>query len=109
MAYAFIGLFLCLTCGWIYSEYRPVATSSRVALGGAVILFLCAAIYANAVGNFYRNAHNAAAIRMLGEALNDGDVDAARNAIQKYNSQQPGQTGHVIVEFLSNRKQDSSN
>ncbi|MGY8750321.1 MAG: hypothetical protein ACKVHR_19955 [Pirellulales bacterium] len=109
MEYAIIGLFLCLVSGWIYSEYRPAATQTRIALGGAVILLLCAAIYSMEVGKFYRNAHNAAAIRLLGEALDDGDVEAARNAIHKYDTQNERQTGNLIVEALSNRKRNPSN
>jgi hypothetical protein len=108
MAYAFIGFFACLVCGWIYSEVRDAASSTRIALGGSAILILCAVIYASEVGDFYRNAHNAAAIRMLGEALDDGDIDNARNAINKYNASDSQQTGYVIVEFLSNRKREST-
>ncbi len=103
MAYAIICLFACLTCGWIYSECSPATASPRIAFGGAAILMLCATIYATEVGNFHRNAHNAAAIRMLGEALDDDDVDAARNAINEYNAN-PRQSGYVIVEFLSDHK-----
>ena len=62
MAYVIIGLFSCLIACWVWSEYKINNPSTRVALGGAAILVLCAALYASELRNFYHDAHNSAAI-----------------------------------------------
>lgn len=108
MAYIIIGLFACLVAGWIWAEYKLDNPSTRLALGGAVILMLCATLFASEQRNFYHGSHNSAAIRLLGEALDDGDVESARHAIHEYNAQEPRQTGHVIVSFLADRKRNKN-
>ncbi len=104
MAYVIIVLFACLIAGWVWAEYKIKNSSTRVALGGAAILVLCAALYTSELRNFYHDAHNSAAFRLLVEALDDGDYESARDAIQEYHAQDPRQTGHVIVSFLADRK-----
>ena len=108
MAYLIIGLFACLVAGWVWAEYKINNPSTRLALGGAAILMLCATLYASEQRNFYHDAHNAAAIRLLGEALDDRDVESARNAIHDYHAQNPRQTGHVIVSSLADRKRNKN-
>lgn len=108
MAYVIIGLFVCLIAGWVWAEYKIKTPSSRIALGGAAILLLCATLYASELRNFYHDAHNSAAFRLLGEALDDGDHESARDAIHHYNDQNPRQTGHVIVNFLADRKRNQN-
>ena len=108
MAYVIIGLFASLVSGWIWAEYNIKNPSTRLALGGAAILMLCASLFASAQMNFYHDAHNSAAIRLLGEALDDGDIESARNAIHVYNAQTPRQTGHIIVSVLGDRKRNKN-
>lgn len=104
MAYIITGLFACLIAGWVWAEYKIKNPATRLALGGAAILMLCAALYSSEQRNFYQDAYDSAAFRLLCEALDDGDFDSARDAIHHYNAQDPRQTGHVIVSFLSDRK-----
>ena len=108
MAYLIIGLFACLIAGWVWAEYKIENPSTRVALGGAAILVLCATLYTSELRNFYHDSHNSAAFRLLGEALDDGDFESARGALHEYNAQNPRQTGHVIVGFLADRKRNQS-
>ena len=65
-------------------------------------MFLLAMSYANAVGNSARETHSNAAIRLIGEALDDNDVDAVRKAIAEYNDR--NRSPSVIVEVLSDRE-----
>ena len=104
MAYAIFGLLAVLFACWIWSEYRVVNPPTRIALGSSVILMLTGFLFALAQSSFIRDSHNAAAIRLLGEALDDGDFQSAQNAIQQYNSISPRPTGYAIVEILSDRK-----
>ena len=104
MAYIIFGLFACLIAGWVWAEYKVKDPSTRLALGGAAILMLFAALYSSEQRNFYHDAHNSAAFRLLGEALDDGDNESAREAIHHYNAQNPRQTGHVIVSYLADRQ-----
>ena len=69
-----------------------------------MVLFLCAVFYACEVSKAAHDAHSKAAIRLIGEALDDGDIDSARNAIHEYNTQ--GQSPAVIVDILADRNQD---
>jgi len=108
MAYVIIGLLASLNAGWIWAEYKIKNPSTRLALGGAASFMLCATLYASEQRKFYHDAHNSAAIGLLGEALDDGDVESARNAIHEYNSQKPQQTGHVSVSFLADRKRNKN-
>ena len=71
-------------------------------ISAVLILSLAASIYAIAVGNGIRDAHTKAAMRLIGEALDDDDVDSVRNAIREYNNQ--GQSPYVIVELLADRE-----
>ncbi len=97
-----------MIAGWVWAEYKTKNPATRVALGGAAILALCTALYTSELRNFYHNAHNSAAVRMLGEALEAGDHESALDAIRYYNAQEPRQTGHVIVSFLADRKRDQN-
>ena len=109
MAYVIVGLLLFLFAAWIWAEYKIETPSTRLAFGGAVIFMLCATIYASEKSRFYLHAHNSAAIRMLGEALEDGDTKTALDAIHEYNAQNPRQkTGYVIVDFLADRKRSEN-
>ena len=74
----------------------------RTLIGTGLVLFLLAVMYANAVGNAARDAHSKAAIRLIDEALDDGDTEAVRNAIAEYNTR--GKSLSVIVEVLADRK-----
>ena len=74
----------------------------RTVFVAGIILVLLAVLYANAVGNAARTAHSNAAIRLIGEAIDDNDFGAVRNAISQYNER--GKSPSVIVEALSNRK-----
>lgn len=109
MAYIIIGLFARLIAGWVWAEYKIKNPSTRVALGGVATFLLCTVIYTSELRNFYQEAHNSAAFRLLGEALENGDHEAARDAIQLYNAQDRRQTGHVIVSFLAERKRTKIN
>lgn len=67
-----------------------------------LILSLAASIYAMSVANGIRDAHTKAAMRLIGEALDDDDVDSVRNAIREYRNQ--GQSPYVIVKLLADRE-----
>lgn len=108
MAFLVLILFVGLLAVWVWAEYKVDTAATRLALGAAVVLMLCAALYSSQLRNFYHDSHNAAAIRMLGEALDDGDVEAARDAIHDYNSQDSQPTGYAIVSFLSERKRTTN-
>ncbi len=74
----------------------------RILLIAGLILFLIAVIYAYAVEIKLRDAHSNAAFRLIGEALQDGDVEAVQMAIGEYERQ--GSSPSIIVDVLSDRK-----
>ena len=108
MAYIIFGLLACAIVAWIWAEYNIKTPITRVTLGAVVVLAFCVTLYTAELRNFYHNAQNSAAFRMLGEALEDGDVESARNALDEYNAQDPKQTGHIIVNYLADRKRENS-
>ena len=107
MAYAIFGLLAVLFAFWIWSEYKVVNPATRIALGSSVILMLAGFLFASAQSSFIRNSHNAAAIRLLGEAIDDWEVESAQKAIKQYNSLSRRSTGNAIVEILADRKRPS--
>jgi len=82
MGYLIIGLFACMLAGWVWSEYKLENPSARIALGSVVILMLGAVLCSLQLRSIHHDTHNSAAFRMLGEALDDGDFESARRAIQ---------------------------
>ena len=76
--------------------------SLRTSLVTGLILALLAMLYANAVGNAAREARSKAAILAIGEALDDGDVEAVRKAIAEYNARD--RSPSVIIELLDSRE-----
>ena len=103
MAYLFVVLLVCLILAWVWSEYLENARSTRLSLGGLAILLLGASLFATIVANQYRQKHYSASIRMLGETLEQGDIESAQNAIRAFNLD-PEATGSLIIERLSNTR-----
>tara|TARA_A100001391_G_C4830144_1_gene213904 strand:- start:140 stop:379 length:240 start_codon:yes stop_codon:yes gene_type:complete len=67
-----------------------------------LVLFLCGVIYATAAGNADRDAQYQAALRLIGEAVDDGDIVSLRDAIRKYNSDE--RSPSAIIEALADRQ-----
>ena len=104
MAYALLGLFVFLIAGWIWAEFNIQNPSTRLAIGGGIILLLCAAMFSLQQAAFVRGAHHSAAIRLIGEAIDDGDTKAVQDALKAYNSQKGNGSIYIIVDLLSDRK-----
>lgn len=104
MPYLIFGLLISSLAAWIWAEYQVRTPPTRLTIGAVPILILGAMLYATEVARFYRESHYSAAIRLLGEALEDSDLESARNAIREYNAQGPRQSGYIIVHYLANQK-----
>jgi len=104
MEYFIIGFCGCVLSAWLYSEYHFSAPLFRIAFGIAVMIVLFLVNYALVLRNEYSNGHHRAAIQMLGEAIDAGEVQAARNAIDEYLTIEPRASGIVIVDRLADLK-----
>ena len=104
MAYAIFGLFACLIAGWIWAEYNVQNPTTRLSIGGAIILLLCFALFSMQQHAFIRSAHQYAAFRLIGEAINDGDTQAVQDALREYTSQEEHASSYTIVDALPDRK-----
>ena len=97
MTYVFVGGVLLVA--WGFSEFASKNPQVRIALGGGLVLVLVSALFVLHYRHFREHAYHMIAIQELGIALEKEEIEAARGAINEYNSNDPP-TGKTIVRFL---------
>lgn len=85
---------------WVMAEIKQAKTSTRIALAAIPMMMLSAMLLSLAQSRMYQETHYRGALRLLGEVLDEGDIEAAKRAIKAYN--EGGHLGYIIMESLSN-------
>lgn len=99
----FLVLIALLPIVWLASEFcGPRAI--RVTLGILCMLVLTGAWFHSRQRTVLHNAWNAAVIRMLGEALDQGDVVAAEHAIDLYEKEKRWHPSQPALEYFDERE-----
>ena len=78
---------------------RPL--NLREVIVALVLIVLVGTVYAQQVSANYRQAFEKAALRLIQERLDEGDVEAVKKALSEYNSPDHAQNSRVIIELLS--------
>lgn len=92
-----------LPIAWLASEFRA-PRSVRITLGILCMLVLTSAWMFSRQRTYIHNASNAAVVRMLGEAINRGDIDTAKEAIDIYNAEENWHPGFTTIDFLADQE-----
>jgi hypothetical protein len=90
---------VCLPIAWLISEFQG-PRALRITLGLACLLVLVNAWIFSRQRNEIHNAHNAAFVRMLGEALERNDIETAQKAIEIYSIEKDWHPAFVATEYL---------
>lgn len=95
-----------LPIAWLASEFHG-PRSVRITLGILCMIVLTGAWFHSRQRTYIHNATNAATVRLLGEALDRGDIETAQKAIEIYNSEKDWHPAFTALEYLDQQDPES--
>lgn len=98
---------VCLPIAWLASEFRGTRWL-RITLGILCLLVLTGAWFHSRQRTYIHNATNAATVRLLGEALDRGDIETAQKAIEIYNNADDWHPAFTALDYLAEQEPEEA-
>ena len=89
---------------WLIAEWRA-PRSLRVALGILCLTLFISAWMFSRQSTAHHDAWNAQTVRMIGAALDRGDIETAKQAIDVYEAEHKWHPAIVTLDFLNKHRQ----